>query len=256
MSGVLPAQTIAALCHQIELVTPFVEETQHETGLSYGLGAASYSVRIAQDLILPPLSFRLASTVESFNMPLDLCASVMNKSTTARFAISGDFTHIDPGFRGGLTLELGNRHPQDYVRLQAGQPIAQIKFERLESPTTQPYKGKYQDQSKDPVGPIFVGRAKPLGVVGLYQHYRTKDVYQVLQIRRSEQFWKEGDSTPCGIACSALYPGEDVVTYQKIEALEGDGPRMALVGTRWARSSRDFFGLTAGNTERFKWVEA
>lgn len=256
MSGVLPAQTIAALCRSIGLVTPFEMETQHETGLSFGLGAASYSVRIAQNMVLPPLSFRLSSTVESFNMPNDICASVMNKSTTARFAISGDFTHIDPGFRGGLTLELGNRHPREYVRLQAGQPIAQIKFERLEGPTTQPYKGKYQNQPKDPVGPIFVGGARPLSVVGLYRHYRTKDVYQLLQIRRSEQFWKEGDSTPYGIACSSLYPGEDVVTYQKVEAIEGDGPRMALVGTRWVRSSQDFFGLNPGGTERFKWVES
>lgn len=56
---------------------------------------------------------------------------------------------IEPGWRGFLTLELKNQG-KDILRIERGDPIAQILFEGLDAPTDKPYSGKYQDQEAGP----------------------------------------------------------------------------------------------------------
>lgn len=156
---ILSAQTIRALCdaRTVELfqlagplITPFAERTVHESGTTFGLGPSTYDVRIAEDLTIRPGAFELASTVERFSMPLDLCATVMDKSSLVRQGLTVQNTHLDPGWQGFLTLELVNHGPHT-MELAKGRPIAQIKFELLDRPTVQPYAGKYQRQ---PAGPV------------------------------------------------------------------------------------------------------
>lgn len=65
-------------------------------------------------------------------------------------------TVIEPGWRGFLTIELAH-HGGEVLRIEAGTPIAQILFHRLESPTIRPYSGKYQDQPDRPVDAIMEG---------------------------------------------------------------------------------------------------
>lgn len=138
----LPAQTIRALCP----ILPF-HERKRAHGMTYGLSAAGYDVRIAEDLWLWPGRYVLASTVEMFCMPSSVLARVCDKSTWARRGVTVQNTIIEPGWRGYLTLELEKKWSRPFVvRLRAGMPIAQIIFERLEAPTDQPYDGKYQDQ--------------------------------------------------------------------------------------------------------------
>lgn len=146
---ILPYQMIKAACEtERPLISPF-----HERGLSngrsFGCGPATYDVRLKQTLWLWPLWGRLASTMEVFDMPNDLLAEVKDKSSNARVFVLVQNTLIDPGFRGGLTLELTRFRPWP-VRLKAGTPIAQIKFTQLVEATTKPYVGKYLDQSSDP----------------------------------------------------------------------------------------------------------
>lgn len=145
---ILPAQTIRRLC-EAGMITPY-EERAVSNGRTYGIGPATYDVRIKQTIWLWPFFGRLASTIESFHIPDDVLAEVKDKSTNARRFILVQNTLIDPGFRGGLTLELTRFLPWP-TRIRAGTPIAQIKFSRLEEPTERPYRGKYQDQSSDPV---------------------------------------------------------------------------------------------------------
>lgn len=135
------------------ILDPFVERSVHGVGASYGLSSCGYDIRIKQTLFLRPGSFRLASTVERFDMPDDVAAVVHDKSTLARLGIALQNTFIEPGWRGWLTLEITN-HGGRYVRLEAGQPIAQVVFHRLDGRSAQPYAGKYQDQADRPVGAI------------------------------------------------------------------------------------------------------
>src|SRR5262249_37936211 len=118
-------------------------------GNSYGLGPASYDVRLDQRVVLPPRGFVLGSTLERFCMPNDLAGTVRDKSTLARCVISTFNTFLDPGWAGFLTLEIVNHSEKELV-IDAGEPIAQIVFEMLDEPTEQPYRGKYYDQERGP----------------------------------------------------------------------------------------------------------
>jgi dCTP deaminase len=140
---IIPAQTLRL----IRPVSPFCERTHHK-GLTYGLGPAGYDVRIAEDVEVHDCMV-LASTVERFNMPLDVLAMVCDKSTWARRGLAVQNTVIEPDWRGYVTLELTN-HIRSPIRIQAGIPIAQIIFFRLEAPTELPYQGRYQDQEAGP----------------------------------------------------------------------------------------------------------
>lgn len=127
--------------------------------MSYGLSSASYDVRINQQLVLDLNNpFSLASTIEEFNMPDDVCGMVLDKSSWARKGLSLFNTFIDPGFRGWLTLEMSwnpnfidSNDGYQCLIIEKGSPIAQIVFMKLDMKTDKPYLGKYQDQPNEPV---------------------------------------------------------------------------------------------------------
>ena len=143
-----------------------------EHGVSYGLGEAGYDIRIKQDILfykeLYPSGyqwtvkvdghyaddgkFSLASAIEEFDMPNNLVGVVHDKSTWARRGLSVFNTVIEPGFKGGLTLELVY-HGSEPLHIPAGAGIAQVIFSQLSRCAA--YSGKYQGQSTDPVPAIL-----------------------------------------------------------------------------------------------------
>lgn len=147
-----------------DILQPFCERTIHEpTRLSYGCGAASYDVRLAEDTYLSEGLVTLASAVEHFTMPDNVCGVVHDKSSLARAGVLVQNTFIDPGWRGYLTLEIsyhllhswkrgdeqitqGRQLDKEDLTLNAGTPIAQIVFHYLDEQTQQPYSGQYQNQ--------------------------------------------------------------------------------------------------------------
>ena len=86
-------------------------------------------------------------------MPDDVGAQVMDKSSWARKGLSVFNTHFDPGFEGYPTLELVNHGPS-VLHFIPGTAICQFKFERMESSTEMPYKGRYSNQPPRPVEAI------------------------------------------------------------------------------------------------------
>ena len=141
----------------IRPVEPF-EERSTAYGLTYGLGPAGYDCRIAETVELEAGEFALASTIEHFTMPNNLLGVVHDKSTLARLGIATQNTVIEPGWKGFLTLELTN-HSKHKVIIQAGVPICQVVFHRLDFATENPYDGKYQDQEAGPQKARF--KSKP-----------------------------------------------------------------------------------------------
>lgn len=125
--------------------------------MSYGLGPASYDVRIDQDLVLFPGDFKLGSVMEEVFLPTRVSAQVADKSSWARKGLSLFNTFVDPGFHGFLTLELVNLGKEPIV-IERGDPIAQLIFSMLDQPTAIPYNGKYQNQPARPVAAIFEGK--------------------------------------------------------------------------------------------------
>ena len=148
--SVLPAQII----RERNLVYPCREKYKLR-GVSGGLSIASYDVAIDQPILFGPRQFKLASTVERFNMPLDVCGMVHDKSTWARIGLTVQTTFIDPGWCGFLTLEISNNTDNE-IEVHMGMPIAQIVFHQmLEEPEGGGYSGKYQDQKQGPQEPIM-----------------------------------------------------------------------------------------------------
>lgn len=135
------------------IFTPFHERTR-QNGLTFGLSACGYDVRIGQAVYIPAGGFVLASTLEHFDIPPDLAALVKDKSTWARRGICVQNTVAEPGWRGYLTLEITN-HSSTSLFIDRGDPIAQIILELLDEPTEAPYAGKYQDQANRPVEAII-----------------------------------------------------------------------------------------------------
>jgi dCTP deaminase len=150
--SVLSAQTIKYYCQNHRLLTPWTDRGVVQ-GKSYGIGPCTYDVRISENIKLGPKFTKeacaLASTIERFELPDNICAHVMDKSSWARHFLGCYNTHLDPGWRGYLTLELRNDTMEEQTII-AGWPIVQIKFEFLDKPTNQPYNGKYQDQESGP----------------------------------------------------------------------------------------------------------
>lgn len=151
---ILPAQTIRALCNADKpLVSPFVQRGVIH-GMTYGLSAAGYDMRLDQEVYLKGGGFTLASTMEFFNIPNDLMMEVKDKSSLARRGIAVQNTCAEPGWSGFLTLEITN-HSREGLRIAAGSPVAQAIFHRLEAPTEQPYVGRYQNQPRGPQPMIY-----------------------------------------------------------------------------------------------------
>lgn len=155
---ILSDQTIRDFCtspYRRPMLDPFHERTRWN-GMTFGLGPAGYDVRIRQAVCLPPGEFAIASTVERFQMPDNVLATVMDKSTWARRGLSLFNTVIEPGWKGWLTLELTN-HSREAIMIAGCSPIAQVIFHRLDRPSEFPYSGKYSYQPDRPVAAILEG---------------------------------------------------------------------------------------------------
>ena len=140
---ILSAQSISARAGMIE---PFFTSLKAH-GMSYGLSQCGYDIRICETLVFAPGDFKLASSIEKFDIPDDLLMRIVDKSTWARRGICVQNTVAEPGWKGFLTLELTN-HSKRNIYIPSGSPIAQVIFEMLDEPTDRPYDGKYQDAPK------------------------------------------------------------------------------------------------------------
>jgi dCTP deaminase len=161
---ILPGQTIRKLCvNEPYMIKPF-SEREKVHGMSYGLSFAGYDIRLGESVRIYPGYTTVAPSLEEFNMPYDLLANVADKSTLARRGIQVKNTIIEPGWRGTLAIEITYeplakemipKAEFSFEDLQAGSPIAQIIFHRLEDLPESSYYGKYQGQTADDIGAKF-----------------------------------------------------------------------------------------------------
>lgn len=138
-------------------------EKKSNGDVSFGMSEAGYDIRIKQTVEFNPNAplhevghvvfgnrFRLASSIEEFQMPNNLVGIVHDKSTWARRGVSVFNTVIEPGWKGFLTLELVY-HGCDELIIPAGSGIAQVIFHKTSDEME--YSGKYNNQPDRPVGP-------------------------------------------------------------------------------------------------------
>jgi dCTP deaminase len=172
------------------VIKPFADGETKQGVISYGVSSYGYDVRVgrhfkvftnvhcalvdpknfdsrsfmdieADHCLIPPNSFALAETVEYLEIPRDVIAICLGKSTYARCGIIVNVTPLEPEWRGKITLEISNTTPLP-AKIYANEGIAQILFLRTDSACKISYadkKGKYQDQ-KGLTLPFVVG-ARP-----------------------------------------------------------------------------------------------
>ena len=102
----------------------------------------------SDEIIIPPNSFLLATTMEYIKLPNYLTAFVEGRSSIGRMGLFiQNAGWVDPGFEGEITLELynANRLP---IKLISGRRICQLVFALMDEEAINSYDGKYQKQRK------------------------------------------------------------------------------------------------------------
>jgi dCTP deaminase len=160
-----------------QMIEPFVDDQVRSGVISYGVSSYGYDVRvgnefkvftnvyntvvdpkafdpksfvdiIADQCIIPPNSFALASTVEYFRIPRDILTVCLGKSTYARCGIIVNVTPFEPEWEGHVTIEISNTTPLP-AKIYANEGIAQVLFFQSDETCEKSYKdkkGKYQAQ--------------------------------------------------------------------------------------------------------------
>lgn len=151
-SGIQPASIDLRLGrHYLKVNENQVETIRLDQEVSY--------VEVEQEeIVIPPLSFLLAATMEHIRLPHDVTAFVEGRSSIGRMGLFvQNAGWVDPGFAGDLTLELfnANRLP---IRLLAGRRICQLVFARMDQAASAPYSGKYMNQRRAVGSRVFQDR--------------------------------------------------------------------------------------------------
>ena len=112
----------------------------------------------SSEIIIPPHSFLLATTMEYIKLPNYLTAFVEGRSSIGRIGLFiQNAGWVDPGFEGAITLELynANRLP---IKLTEGRRLCQLVFARLDQEAETPYIGKYQKQTGATGSRVFLDK--------------------------------------------------------------------------------------------------
>ncbi len=185
LRGILPDHEIARLSKQ-GMIKPFTKRQVKKSSngtkvISYGLSGYGYDVRCSTEFkiftninssiidpknfdpksfvdfnagdsggfcIIPPNSFALARSEETFRIPRNVLVVCLGKSTYARCGIIVNVTPLEPEWEGHITLEFSNTTPLP-AKIYAGEGCAQLLFYAGE-PCKESYKdrgGKYQGQT-------------------------------------------------------------------------------------------------------------
>ena len=99
--------------------------------------------------LMPPHSYALGVTVETFRMPRNVTAICMGKSTYARAGLMVNTTPLEAGWTGRLVIELGNLADLP-LRVYVNEGIGQVLFFESNEDCDTSYEdrgGKYQGQT-------------------------------------------------------------------------------------------------------------
>ncbi len=159
------------------MIEPYVKELNKQGVISFGPSSYGYDIRVADEFkifhnvnttvvdpknfdqrsfiefkgevcTIPPNSFALARSVEYIRMPRNVTGVVLGKSTYARCGIVTNFTPLEAGWEGHITIEISNTTPLP-ARIYANEGIAQVLFFESDEDCRVSYadrKGKYQGQ--------------------------------------------------------------------------------------------------------------
>ena len=177
--SVLSDKWIRKMSKENHMISPFEEKQVRGNSISYGVSSYGYDARVADEfkifynvnssivdpkkftsdnfvtkktseyIIIPPNSFALGTTIETFKIPRDIMCIVVGKSTYARTGIIVNVTPIESEFFGTVTLEFSNTTPLP-AKIYANEGVAQFLFLKGDQAPETSYadrKGKYMGQT-------------------------------------------------------------------------------------------------------------
>ena len=153
---IMPDSWIRQQALENGMITPFEERLKREGVISYGLSSYGYDCRLSDEFmiftnvdnaivdpknfsdnsfvtrktdvcVIPPNSFVLCRTVETFKIPRDVLVVCLGKSTYARCGLIVNVTPLEPEWEGQVTLEISNTTPLP-AKVYANEGIAQFLF--------------------------------------------------------------------------------------------------------------------------------
>ena len=170
---------IRRLCVEHQMIEPFVDYKDKEKNvISYGISSYGYDLRVCDEYkiftnvnnsivdpkefsehsfvdfkgdicIIPPNSFALARSVETFKIPRNVLALCIGKSSYARCGIICNITPLEPEWEGTLTLEISNTTPLP-AKIYSHEGLAQVLFYESDEECEVAYSdraGKYMHQT-------------------------------------------------------------------------------------------------------------
>ena len=180
--SIRPDVWIREMATQHGMIEPFVDtqirQREGRPVVSYGLSSFGYDIRVSRHFriftnvygsvvdpkafddrglveiesdvcLIPPNSFALALSVETFRIPKNVLTICVGKSTYARCGIIVNVTPFEPGWEGQAVLEISNTTPLP-AKVYADEGLAQVLFFESEIPCDVSYAdrhGKYQHQN-------------------------------------------------------------------------------------------------------------
>ena len=107
-------------------------------------------MQVERGYVLGPGEFILGTTLEEVSLSGRFAGHIETKGNIARAGIQvhNNDGHIDPGFRGHITLEITNLQKRVSIKLIPGMYICQLFIYPISSPSKRPYRGKYYGQVK------------------------------------------------------------------------------------------------------------
>jgi dCTP deaminase len=172
---------IRRMAQEHGMIEPFepgqVRQVEGRRVISYGLSSYGYDIRcsnqfkiftnvysaivdpkqfdmnsfidvVADECLIPPNSFALATTIEYFRIPRNVLTICLSKSTYARCGILVNVTPFEPEWEGQATLEFSNTTTLP-AKIYANEGVAQVLFLESDEACEVSYKdrnGKYQGQ--------------------------------------------------------------------------------------------------------------
>ncbi len=98
--------------------------------------------RSSHNYTIQPGEFYLVTTVEKINLPLNICATFIPRTTTFRSGLFLRTGIAHPGYRGKLTFGLKNEGPVPVI-LEMGCRMVHIQFHWVDG-RGNPYRGQWQ----------------------------------------------------------------------------------------------------------------
>lgn len=180
--SIKPDTWIRAMAQQHRMIEPFVDTLVRQVDgrpvISYGVSSYGYDIRVADEFrvftnvfsaivdpkqfdpkslvemngptcLIPPNSFALAMSIETFRIPRSVLTICVGKSTYARCGIIVNVTPFEPGWEGRAVLEISNTTPLP-AKIYAGEGCAQMLFLESDEVCETSYRdrgGKYQGQT-------------------------------------------------------------------------------------------------------------